>query len=203
MINIVDYGMGNIRSVAKALEKIGYASQILSSPPETLDNNLTVLPGVGSFDHAVQELKKRKWWTYLKEIPASNRSLLGMCLGLQLLFERSSEGTEEGLGILKGDVIQFPSSLQSPHMGWNTCVPSSKEWSSILTPKGKDFYFVHSYFVRPKDSSISVAYTEHIIRFPSIVHSKNVIATQFHPEKSQDNGLELLKNILHLLAVNP
>ncbi|MCA9395640.1 MAG: imidazole glycerol phosphate synthase subunit HisH [Candidatus Omnitrophica bacterium] len=201
MISIIDYGMGNIRSVAKALERLGHPAEILATPPKDYRSELTVLPGVGAFDHAVVELKQRGWWDVLKRIPESDGKLLGMCLGLQLLFERSAEGSQEGLGLIEGDVIGFPDSIQSPHMGWNTAVPANNAWQEILTPKGKDFYFVHSYFVRPKNSEVVAAHTENVITFPSIVHSKNIIATQFHPEKSQENGLTLLNDILELLGV--
>lgn len=195
-LGLIDYGMGNLRSAAKALERCG--QKVVLLPPggrgEGVDG--LVLPGVGAFDDAVLELKRRKWFGPLKDWIAAGKPFLGFCLGLQLLFERSDEGREEGLGVLKGFVRRFPRCLKVPHMGWNQVSFAS---GSSLRRSGESlpfFYFVHSYFAVPRDSSCVAGTTNYGVDFASVVTRKGLIATQFHPEKSQGAGLSFLRKAL-------
>lgn len=202
MIAIIDYQMGNLRSVQKGFEKVGHEAIITSSPAELLSADKVVLPGVGAFGDAMHELKQRDLVEPIKEVVAAGKPFLGICLGLQLLFDRSSEGGDfEGLGIVPGEVCKFelPSEYKVPHMGWNEariCKPAP-----ILkgVEEGSHFYFVHSYYVRPVDSSVVAIESEYHTPFCAMIwDDKNLFATQFHPEKSQADGLRILKNFADL-----
>ncbi len=212
-ITLIDYGMGNLRSVAKALEQVGGQIRLTSSPTTLRKASKCVVPGVGAFGDAMRELKRRKLLEPLRDYLQSGRPFLGICLGLQLLFEESEEGENyKGLGIFKGKVIRFSSKLQAessklslkiPHIGWNQIRwkvegGRSKEKCPLLKgiPDGSYFYFVHSYYVEPKESNIIAATTEYGTEFTSMIWKENVFATQFHPEKSQKVGLRLLKNFV-------
>ena len=194
MILLIDYGMGNLRSVEKALERVGARVRVSSDPADVERARCLVVPGVGSFDHAVIELRKRKLFEPICQAIREGKPYLGLCLGLQLLFPRSDEGREEGFGILPGKVIAFPRLLKSPHMGWNKVRWCQKDWSGGNLGKSPYFYFVHSYYVVPNDPSVSLGMTDYGVEFTSAVRKDNVLATQFHPEKSQTNGLLFLKN---------
>ena len=199
MITIIDYGMGNLRSVQKAFEHIGKKAIITSNRKKILKSSLVVLPGVGSFSAAMINLKKLNLIETVKNIIADGKPFLGLCLGLQLLFEKSEEGNCRGLGILKGEVKKFPSNkkLKVPHMGWNDIRLKAKDERLKVfkgIPDNSYFYFVHSYYVEPQDNRIIATTTNYGINFTSSVFHKNIFATQFHPEKSQKNGLKLLKN---------
>ncbi len=205
MITIIDYGMGNLRSVQKAFELIGKKAIITSNRKKILKSSLVVLPGVGSFSAAMTNLKKLNLIETIKNIIADGKPFLGLCLGLQLLFEKSEEGNCRGLGIIKGEVKKFPSNkeLKVPHMGWNNIYQNNlnftinhKSFPKIFKDISDSsyFYFVHSYYVQPKDGFIDATTTNYGIDFTSSIFYKNVFATQFHPEKSQKNGLKLLKN---------
>ena len=201
---IIDYGMGNLRSVSKALELVG-AKVTVTPDPSALDNAThVVLPGVGAFQDAMDGLRKQGLIDPIREAIASGRPFLGICLGLQLLFEHSSEdGSHEGLGILPGDVVRFPSevngeSLIIPHMGWNqihirNANPLLRDISS-----GSYVYFVHSYYVRPANADDAATVTDYGLDFCSMAHRGNIFATQFHPEKSQAIGLCILRNFVAL-----
>ncbi len=202
MITIVDYQMGNLRSVQKAIEKVGGEARISSDPTEIATAEKLVLPGVGAFGDAMAEIRRRDLANPIQDFIASGRPFLGICLGLQLLFERGYEhGEHEGLGVLAGDVVRFdlPHSFKVPHMGWNTV--SKRQQAPILadTEEGSHFYFVHSYYVRPSDPSIVALQCNYGIDFCAMVWKENLYATQFHPEKSQANGLNLLRGF-HGLA---
>jgi glutamine amidotransferase len=204
MITIVDYQMGNLRSVQKAIERVGGQAQISSDPHEIAQAEKLVLPGVGAFGDAMTEIRRRDLASPIRDFVASGRPFLGICLGLQLLFERGFEhGEHEGLGILAGDVVRFelPPSFKVPHMGWNTV--SKQQDAPILahTADGSHFYFVHSYYVRPADASIVALSCNYGIDFCAMVWKDNLYATQFHPEKSQANGLNLLRGFQGLATV--
>ncbi len=198
-IAILDYGMGNLRSVQKALEKYG-ASVVLSSCPEEIkDMAALVVPGVGAFDDCVRNLKRDNLDRTITDFISSGRPFLGICLGLQILFEGSEEGGEKGLGIFKGKVLRFPPMLKVPHMGWNSLelTASGKKCEILKDIKdGEYFYFVHSYYVKPEDKSIIATTTDYDVEFTSSVCSKNIFACQFHPEKSQNAGLKLIENFV-------
>ncbi len=204
MIGIIDYGMGNLRSVQKALERLDVQSEILSSPNELNDVDGVILPGVGAFRDAIGELQRHDFVKAIRETVASEKPLLGICLGQQLLFETSYEdGTYEGLGILEGDVVRFQPepTIKIPHMGWNSLEIQQQTPLFSGLASGDYVYFVHGYFVQPKDSSVIAATTTHGSQeFVSAIASGNVYATQFHPEKSQRIGLQLLKNFANLVA---
>lgn len=203
MIAVVDYGMGNLRSVSKALEHVGAEVVVTSDKGKIADAGAVVLPGVGAFKDAVKNLKKLGLWEVLKEEVEKGKPFLGICLGLQLIFERSYEfGEEEGLGFIEGEVVRFnlPKGYKIPHMGWNQVF---KRKESVLFEgirEGEFFYFVHSFYVVPKEESVKLTETEYGgIYFTSSVEKDNIFATQFHPEKSQKAGLKLLRNFVRLV----
>jgi glutamine amidotransferase len=198
MVTIVDYGSGNLRSVQKAFERLGVEARITSDPSIVAASSRIVLPGVGSFGDAMRALHARGLVEPIREHLRADRSFLGICMGLQLLFETGWEGgRHEGLGILEGDVARFdlPAGLKVPHMGWNTVA-----WRGAVRPAGTDdgehFYFVHSYHVRPRDESVVAAVTDYGAPFCSAVVRGRLFATQFHPEKSQAAGMRLLASFL-------
>jgi glutamine amidotransferase len=189
--------MGNLRSVQKAFEHIGRKAVVTSSRSAIKKAGLVVLPGVGEFSTAMKNLKKAGLTGTLLEVITSGKPFLGLCLGLQILFERSEEGGCEGLGILRGQVKRFPAGLKVPHMGWNGVNHSGAGRVKAIfkgLPDDSYFYFVHSYYVVPEDKNVVAATTDYGAEFVSAVCRENIFATQFHPEKSQKNGLRLLKN---------
>ena len=195
MITIVDYQMGNLRSVQKGIERIGGEAAISSDPNEIANADKLVLPGVGAFGDAMSEIQRRDLAQPIRDFISSGRPFLGICLGLQLLFERGYEhGEHEGLGVLGGDVVRFdlPPSLKVPHMGWNTVVKRGDAPILCDIPDQTHFYFVHSYYVRPTDPSVVALECDYGGRFCAMVWRDNLFATQFHPEKSQSDGLKLL-----------
>jgi glutamine amidotransferase len=201
MIVIVDYGMGNLRSVQKGFEKVGYAATIASDPNEIRRASKIVLPGVGAFPDAMAELNSRKLIAPLREAVADNKPFLGICLGLQLLFETGNEGGRyEGLGLLTGEVARFnvPREFKVPHMGWNRlAIRRPTPLTEGLSP-GPFMYFVHSYYVVPRDPHVIACETHYHRPFTSVVCRERLFACQFHPEKSQADGLKLLGNFAAL-----
>lgn len=199
MIAIVDYGLGNLRSAQKGLEKAGHPAVITSDPAVIADADGVVLPGVGAFKDCYDGLVDAGLAEPVKTAAASGRPFLGICVGLQLLFEYSEEGAGSvGLGILPGRVVRFPDSraagLKVPHMGWNRVKPVPGRACPLLAQDEAPFaYFVHSYFARPTQESLVLATCEHGIEFPAVVGRDNIVAVQFHPEKSQDTGIHLLQ----------
>ncbi|AZT90234.1 imidazole glycerol phosphate synthase subunit HisH [Caldicellulosiruptor changbaiensis] len=193
-ICIVDYGMGNLRSVQKAFEYLGFNPIVTSNKDEVEMCEAIVLPGVGAFDVAYENLEKLDLVDVLKR-KLNDAIFLGICLGYQLLYEFSEEGNCEGLKVLEGKVKKFPKkdTIKIPHMGWNKI--KVKNSSKLL--KGLDgqyVYFVHSYYVDNKDKEIVSSTCEHGIEFDSSIEKGNIFATQFHPEKSGEVGLEILRN---------
>ena len=202
MIAIIDYGMGNLRSVQKAIESTGTKAEITDDPAKVKNADKVILPGVGAMAPAIEKLKAIKMVPAIKEFIASGRPFLGICLGLQLLFEESDEGGKvKGLGILKGRVARFNGKLKVPHMGWNELQIASTT-QSIFSGIGKKpyVYFCHSYYVCPSDKTVTAAVTPYGIVFASAVNSKNIWGVQFHPEKSQEIGLKILKNFVGMKA---
>ncbi len=203
MIAVIDYGMGNLRSVGKALEYVGADVVITGEPSKLKDSRALVLPGVGAFRDAVKNLKGKGIWDVVLEEVKKGKPLLGICLGLQLLFEKSYEfGETEGLGLIKGEVIKFnlPPEFKIPHMGWNQVF--KKKESPLLEgiKEGEFFYFVHSYYVKPEEEGVVLTKTDYGgLFFTSSIEKDNVFATQFHPEKSQRAGLKLLENFVKLV----
>ncbi len=197
MIAIIDYGMGNLRSVQKGFEKVGKQAIITSDPAQVAAAEKVVLPGVGAFEDAIAELRRLDLVRSVLDAVDSGKPFLGICLGLQLLFDVSYEnGRHEGLGVLPGEVVRFdlPKGFTVPHMGWNQL--DVRRPAPLLDglAAGTYVYFVHSYYVAPADSQVIATETDYGGRFCSMIWRDNVFATQFHPEKSQADGLRILKN---------
>lgn len=202
MIAIIDYQMGNLRSVQKGFEKVGHAATITSDPAAIAAADKIVLPGVGAFGDAIRELRRRDLVQPIRDAVAAGKPFLGICLGLQLLFDVGYEGGEfEGLGILRGKCVRFsdlPHEFKVPHMGWNRGI--IKRPAPLLKgiDDGSYFYFVHSYYVVPDDPALVAIETDYGHPFCAAVWRENLFATQFHPEKSQATGLQILKNFAEL-----
>ncbi len=206
MITIVDYQMGNLRSVQKAIERIGGEALITSDPHRIAEAQQLILPGVGAFGDAMAEINRRDLALPLREFIDTGRPFLGICLGLQLLFEEGYEhGRHRGLGVLAGDVVRFelPAEYKVPHMGWNTVRKTNACPLLDDMADGTHFYFVHSYYVRPADPGVTALTCNYGHDFCAMVAKDNVYATQFHPEKSQSDGLNLLEAFLRLEAGRP
>jgi imidazole glycerol-phosphate synthase subunit HisH len=201
MIAIIDYQMGNLRSVQKGFEKVGHEATITSDPAVLARASKVVLPGVGAFGDAMAELKRRKLVDPIRQAVAAGKPFLGICLGLQLLFDVGYEnGRHEGLGILSGEVVRFdlPADFKVPHMGWNQLAIRRPAPVLAGLAEGMHCYFVHSYYVVPKDSEVVATETSYSAPFCSMIWRDNLFATQFHPEKSQRDGLKMLKNFAEL-----
>lgn len=203
VIAVIDYDMGNLHSVCKGLEKAGAIAQVTDSSQDITQADGVVLPGVGSFDPAMQHLQERSLVEPIKDTIASGKPFLGICLGLQILFESSQEGKEKGLGVIKGEVRRFQSepNLTIPHMGWNSLdlVQSHHPlWHNI--PPATYVYFVHSYYVAPTDKNVIAAEVTHGTQTVTAAIAKdNLMAVQFHPEKSSDYGLQMLTNFVEIV----
>ena len=201
-IAIVDYQMGNLRSVQKALEHSGAQAVVTSDPDEVARARKVILPGVGAFGDAIRELRARDLVQPILESIAAGRPFLGICLGLQMLFDKGFEGGEHaGLGVLPGTVERFSPNLglKVPHMGWNTIRQEQADCPLLESIEpGAHFYFVHSYYVVPAETSAVWLTTEYGHSFCAAIWRDNLFATQFHPEKSQRDGLKLLENFANL-----
>jgi imidazole glycerol-phosphate synthase subunit HisH len=200
MITIIDYNMGNLRSVSKAVEHLGGKARVTSAPRDIETAEKVILPGVGAFGDAMKELRGLKLFEPVKKFIQSGKPFLGICLGLQLLFEKSEESPEaEGLGIFKGTVKLFRSKdVKVPHMGWNNAKILNPSPLTSGISANPFFYFVHSFYAAPDAGSI-IGQTEYGgEKFAAILGKGNVFATQFHPEKSQEDGLQILKNFIKL-----
>jgi len=198
MIAIVDYGAGNLRSVKKAFDYIGAESRLISSPDELDAVDKLVLPGVGAFGAAIERLKKSAFYPIIGAWLESNRSFLGICLGMQLLFQSSTESQGiEGFGLFKGATLRFVTG-KVPQIGWNQIqkIKESRLFEGI--DDGSFFYFLHGYYIAPQDMTIVTATTDYGIIYPSVIERGNISAVQFHPEKSGQSGLRLLKNWVEL-----
>ncbi len=203
---IIDYGMGNLHSVQKAFEKVGATVKILTSPEQLNTVDKLVLPGVGAFKDAIFTLRDKGFTEPIKEFIACGKWFLGICLGLQMLFDVSYEdGEYEGLGLIAGQVQRFDFSnrddqqeLKIPHMGWNSLQINKPAPLYKGIKNGSYVYFVHSYYVVPRDKQVIATTTQHGIEFVSSIWRENIMATQFHPEKSQTTGLNMIKNFAEL-----
>lgn len=202
MITVIDYGMGNLRSVQKGFEKVGFEAKVTADPREVERAERLVLPGVGAFRDCMANLREGGFIDPILRHVESGRPFLGICLGLQLLFTESEEfGRHAGLGIIPGKVVRFPEGLREggeelkvPHMGWN-CIEIRRPAPIFKgIADGSSVYFVHSYHVVPEDSSVIATETDYGRPFCSAIWKDNVVATQFHPEKSQAVGLKILEN---------
>ncbi|RIK81721.1 MAG: imidazole glycerol phosphate synthase subunit HisH [Planctomycetota bacterium] len=201
MIAIIDYQMGNLRSVQKAFERVGHAAEITADPQALVRADRVVLPGVGAFADAIGELRRRDLVGPIRDVVEAGKPFLGICLGLQLLFEVSYEdGQHRGLGILSGEVRRFevPPQYKVPHMGWNRVTFRRRAPIFAGIDDGAHFYFVHSYYVVPRDASVVDGEASYPEPFCATVWRENLFATQFHPEKSQVAGLRVLKNFAEL-----
>jgi imidazole glycerol-phosphate synthase subunit HisH len=200
-ILIVDYGMANLRSVQKAFEKVGHAAQITGDPNRVAEAKKLVLPGVGAFCDAIAKLRQADLAPPIVQHIRAGKPFLGICLGLQLLFTKSYEDGEfAGLDLLPGEVVRFGNvpGLKVPHMGWNQLHVRRQAPVLADMPDGSSVYFVHSYYAVPKDSSVIATETDYPTPFTSAIWHDNIFATQFHPEKSQRVGLNMLKNFAEL-----
>ncbi len=194
-VAVVDYGVGNLHSIRKSMELFGARVEITRSPKVLEESDAIVLPGVGAFGSALAEMPREK---VLEEILAG-KPVLGVCLGMQLLFDWSEEGGTPGLGLLRGRVVRLPRSVKIPHIGWNTIEVRRNHPIVADISSGSYVYFVHSYYTEVEDEKIVISTSEYGVSFPAIVAHKNIIGTQFHPEKSGENGMRLLKNFISLI----
>jgi len=194
MIAIVDYGMGNLRSVEKGFQKVGVDARVTSSPQVIDDAEAVVLPGVGAFRDCIRNLTDLSLTDAIVRSIRKGKPYLGICLGLQVLFSESEEfGTCKGLDVFRGKVIRFGTGMKVPHMGWNTVTLTNRPPVFNGIEDNAYFYFVHSYYVVPEDKSIIAGTTDYNGSFTSMIWKDNVVATQFHPEKSQGLGLRILE----------
>lgn len=201
MIAIIDYDAGNIRSVEKALISLGQEVKITGDPKEILRADKVILPGVGAFGDAMENLNRSNLVPVIQEVVKKGTPFLGICLGLQLLFERSEETPGvEGLGILKGEILRIPAAegLKIPHMGWNSLHFENDGRLFRGIPEQSYVYFVHSYYLKAEEEEIVKASTEYGTHIHASVEKGNVFACQFHPEKSGEVGLQILKNFVEL-----
>lgn len=206
MIAIIDYGMGNLRSVQKGFERIGCAAEVTADPSRLLAADKIVLPGVGAFRDCIHNLEQGGFVEPILQVITEGRPFLGICLGLQLLFTESEEfGLHKGLGVIPGRVVRFPEGMQEqgeklpvPHMGWNQISLKAETPLFNDISDGSNVYFVHSYYVKPDDPSVVAATCNYGLEFCAAIRKDNVMATQFHPEKSQAIGLQMLKNFAEL-----
>jgi glutamine amidotransferase len=199
MIAVIDYGAGNLRSVVNAITSLGYQPKITSNPGMVLDAQAVILPGVGAATDTVTSLKRLGLDGPIGQFVAEGRFFLGVCIGLQILFTSTEEGGgQECLGIIPGRVRKLPSGLKIPHMGWNQVKQKIAHPVFEGIPDEANFYFVHSYYVEPDDKSLIAAETDYGIVFCSTIARGNLIATQFHPEKSGEFGLKFYHNFLKL-----
>jgi imidazole glycerol-phosphate synthase subunit HisH len=204
LIAIIDYGVGNLKSVEKAFQFIGSDAVVSADPDFILKADGIVLPGVGAFADAMDSLRRAGMAEVVKKVIAEDRPFLGICLGMQLLFDYSEEGGErvEGLGIFKGSIKQLPfdMNLKVPHMGWN-CIKINREQKLFKDLGSSPYvYFVHSYYLNAEDHELVAATTTYGMEFDVAVSKGNVAATQFHPEKSGEVGLKILRNFVKLIG---
>jgi glutamine amidotransferase len=197
-VAVVNYGVGNLRSIRKGIEKSGVQVKVTHNSTDLPSADAIVLPGVGAFAPAVKNMAQIT--DVIAEAMKNSKPILGVCLGLQLLFTRSSEGgSVKGLDFISGEIVKLPDSVKTPQMGWNTIefakfhplLDGVKEYSYV--------YFVHSYYPQPTDSDVIVTTTEYGVKFASMVAKKNLVATQFHPEKSSKTGLKILNNFVRIV----
>ena len=200
MIAIVDYGMGNIRSVTNAFRSLGAEISVTRDKDVITGAQALVLPGVGAFGKCVENLKRFELFDFLKTQIAAGKPYLGICLGMQILLESSEEAPGvEGMGIIKGRVVRFQGDMKIPHMGWNNVEIKKPGKMFDNIPDGSHFYFVHSFYPAPEDAAVTATTTDYCgVRFTSAIQRDSIFASQYHPEKSQAIGLRLLRNFVNL-----
>lgn len=199
MINIIDFQMGNLRSVEKAFQYLGFQARVSQDPSDIPGASHLVLPGDGAFGRSMEHIRGMGFEQPLREFLATGKPVLGICVGFQLLFEQSEEmGLHQGLALLPGTVIRFPAGRKIPHMGWNQVAWRKDSPLSRGIPDNSFFYFVHSYYARAAAPGDVLGATDYGLEFASVVERDNLFAVQFHPEKSQEAGLRLLKNFASL-----
>lgn len=198
MIAVIDYGVGNLLSVLKALRYLGAEAELVDSPEAVRAAPALVLPGVGNFGDGMEHLNSRGLTPEIKSAVEAGKPFLGICLGMQLLFDDSEEAPGvRGLGVFKGSVVRFPETgLKIPHIGWNSITVKNSSMCLRNVADGSYFYFVHSYYPSPADPAVTAAVCSYGVEFTAAVGSGNVFATQFHPEKSQGKGLEILRSFI-------
>lgn len=198
MIALIDYNMGNLLSVSKALEYVGGNIRVIDSPADIAKADALILPGVGNFGDGMEHLRSRGFEQPVVDAIKAGKAFLGICLGMQMLLDASEEAPGvSGLGIIKGRVIRFPEGIEKvPHMGWNSVrIDRTCQILDGITDESY-FYFVHSYYACPESDEAVIGSCEYINRFAAIIGGNNIFATQFHPEKSQNAGLRILKNFV-------
>ena len=198
-VSILDYGMGNLRSVAKAVARAGGEPATTSDPAEAVRGEAMVVPGVGAFGACMAGLREHGLDRAIRGFAETGRPLLGVCLGMQVLFDRSEEGDVEGLGILGGEVVRLPGDVKVPHMGWNDVAWKTAHPLTEGLNGSSTFYFVHSYACVP-EKEVTVGETDYGIRFAAAVGRGNLFGTQFHPEKSGDVGVGIYRNLVRIAA---
>lgn len=200
---VIDYGSGNLRSVSQALEKTGVHPEITDDPGSLLAAEAVILPGVGAGDAAMRALRERGLVEPLREYAASGRPFMGVCLGLQLLMDSTEEGEADCLGIVSGRTRKLPAGLKVPHMGWNIVELRGSHALFDGIPEDSHFYFVHSYYAEPADRNLAAGITEYGTSFCSVLIRDNLVATQFHPEKSGALGLKIYENFIGYALSRP
>jgi len=199
MIAIIDYGAGNLRSVVNAVSRLGYVAKVVNSPEEVISARVVILPGVGAAADTMANLQKTGLDSAVKRYISEGRPFLGVCIGMQVLFGGTEEGGwHECLGVIPGAVRKFAPGLKVPHMGWNQVRQRVAHPIFEGIPDEANFYFVHSYYVKPEDGSLVAGETEYGIPFCSVVAKDNLVATQFHPEKSGEVGLKIYDNFIRV-----
>jgi imidazole glycerol-phosphate synthase subunit HisH len=202
MIAIVDYGAGNLRSVANAIAKLGYEPTVTSKPADLRKAAAIILPGVGAAADTMRNLERLGFSDAIRRAVADGLPMLAICVGMQVLFDETEEGGRHRcLGIIPGLVKRLPPGLKIPHMGWNQVDQKTRHPLFDSIPDGANFYFVHSYCAEPRDLGVVAGTTDYGAPFCSAVVSRNLMATQFHPEKSGENGLRMYENFLKLASV--
>jgi glutamine amidotransferase len=190
-VAVLDYGAGNLMSISQGLIRAGLTPELVTEPPAHFEHGAAIIPGVGNYGQAMSRLREFRDW--LVQLIQQGTPILGICLGMQVLFESSEESQGEGLSILSGRVVRLPSTIRVPHMGWNT-IQADSESQLLRGLVSARAYFVHSYYVQPADEIVVKGLTEYGTLFPSVIESDSVYGTQFHPEKSGAVGRQILMN---------
>lgn len=200
MIVIIDYGVGNIRSLYNAFVRLGFNVKVSNKVKDINESNAVILPGVGAYKGAMNNLYSLNLINCIKENINNGKPILGICLGMQLLYEKSYEDGETlGLGVLKGEIVKFNKDIKVPHMGWNNLVKGNMNSIAEGISNNDYVYFVHSYYLKPENSNEVVLWTSYGVDVPAVVRKDNVIGMQFHPEKSGGTGVKLLSNFGELI----
>ncbi|MEA1975028.1 MAG: imidazole glycerol phosphate synthase subunit HisH [Bacillota bacterium] len=197
MIIILDYGLGNVYNLKNAIEKIGCDAKISSKEEDILNADILFMPGVGAFKIAMQNLIEKDLISVLNKRKSLNYPIIGICLGMQILFDSSDEnGFSKGLGFIKGHFSKFKTSLNVPHMGWNELIFKEDSFINYNLNKTSYGYYVHSFYLSDYDEDNIICYSQYDVKVPSIIKSNNIYGIQFHPEKSGKDGLNILKNFI-------